>query len=42
MSRVDDGVIEELWNELTKLGVDRSEEVFEGYDVLLNRQNALK
>lgn len=38
----DDGVVEELWSELTKLGIDRSEEVFEGYDVLLNRQNALK
>ena len=29
-----------LWAELEKLGVDRANEVFEGYDVLLNRKLA--
>lgn len=33
-------IIEELWRELEKFGVDRLDEVFEGYDVLLNRKNA--
>jgi len=30
-------VTEALWRELEKIGVDRSQEVFEGYDVLLKR-----
>lgn len=33
-------VARELWTELEKLGVDKTEEVFEGYDVLLNRKLA--
>jgi len=33
-------VVEELWVELSKFSVNRSDEVFEGYDVLLNRKNA--
>lgn len=33
-------IIEELWVELEKFNVSRSSEVFEGYDVLLNRKNA--
>jgi len=32
-------VVEELWVELGKFGVNRIDEVFEGYDVLLNRKN---
>jgi len=32
------GVVEQLWSELEKIGVDRSNEVFDGYDVLLNRK----
>lgn len=28
----------DLWHELAKLGVDRVDEVFEGYDVLMNRK----
>jgi hypothetical protein len=35
-----EGVADELWVELEKFGVRRSDEVFEGYDVLLNRKNA--
>ncbi|MFY9228119.1 MAG: class IV adenylate cyclase [Candidatus Microsaccharimonas sp.] len=31
-------IVEELWRELEKIGVDRSNEVFDGYDVLLNRK----
>jgi adenylate cyclase, class 2 len=33
-------VASSLWTELEKLGVDRTDEVFEGYDVLLNRKLA--
>jgi adenylate cyclase class 2 len=33
-------VRKDLWAELQKLGVDKSNEVFEGYDVLLNRKLA--
>lgn len=33
-------VTAELWAELEKLGVDKVNEVFEGYDVLLNRKLA--
>ena len=33
-------VVEELWTILTRLGVDRSDEVFEGYDVLMNKKRA--
>ena len=33
-------VAEFLWVELEKFGVDRSGEVFQGYDVLLNRKRA--
>lgn len=36
----DDAVAEELWAELVKLGVDRSGEVFEGYDVLMIKKQA--
>ncbi|HSX28927.1 MAG TPA: class IV adenylate cyclase [Candidatus Saccharimonadales bacterium] len=32
-------VTEQLWTELAKLGVDRADEVFVGYDVLLNRKH---
>jgi len=35
-----EGVLENLWTELEKFGVDRSNEVFQGYDVLLNRKRA--
>ena len=31
-------VVEALWAELEKLGVNRADEVFEGYDVLVNRK----
>ncbi|HEY8992251.1 MAG TPA: class IV adenylate cyclase [Candidatus Microsaccharimonas sp.] len=33
-------IVEALWIELEKFGVNRSSEVFEGYDVLLNRKNS--
>lgn len=33
-------VVEDLWVELEKLGVQRSDEVFDGYDVLMNRKIA--
>jgi len=33
-----DLVAKELWTELEKFGVNRSDEVFDGYDVLMNRQ----
>lgn len=33
-----DLIVRELWAELNKLGVDQSNEVFEGYDVLMNRR----
>lgn len=33
-------IVEELWSKLEKIGVDRSNEVFDGYDVLLNRKLA--
>jgi len=32
-------IIEGLWSELEKFGVSRSDEVLDGYDVLLNRKN---
>lgn len=35
-----EAVATSLWDELEKLGVDRSSEVFEGYDVLMNRKLA--
>jgi adenylate cyclase class 2 len=31
-------VAKNLWNELEKFGVDRSDEVFDGYDVLMNKK----
>jgi adenylate cyclase class 2 len=31
-------IAKNLWNELEKFGVDRSDEVFEGYDVLMNKK----
>jgi adenylate cyclase class 2 len=34
------GVVENLWKELEKFGVDRTNEVFHGYDVLLNRKRS--
>jgi len=34
-----DPIVAKLWAELEKFGVARSDEVFEGYDVLLNRKN---
>ena len=33
-------VASDLWIELKKLGVEKAEEVFEGYDVLMNRKLA--
>ncbi len=33
-------IVEELRSELEKIGVDRSNEVFDGYDVLLKRKLA--
>jgi adenylate cyclase class 2 len=33
-------VVDELWAELGKFNVNRSDAVFDGYDVLLNRKNA--
>jgi adenylate cyclase class 2 len=35
-----EGVVENLWRELEKFGVEQSNEVFQGYDVLLNRKRA--
>lgn len=32
-------IIEKLWAELEKFNISRSDEVFEGYDVLLHRKN---
>lgn len=37
-----DAVVEALWAELEKFGVQRQDEVLEGYDVLVNRKNAQK
>lgn len=33
-------IAKELWTALEKFGVSRSDEVFDGYDVLMNRKNA--
>ncbi len=33
-------ITNELWKELERFGVQRSSEVFEGYDVLLNHKHA--
>jgi adenylate cyclase class 2 len=32
-------IVEDLWTVLEKFNVSRSDEVFEGYDVLMNRRN---
>jgi adenylate cyclase class 2 len=32
-------IAKNLWSELEKFGVDRSDEVFEGYDVLMNKKS---
>lgn len=32
-------IVEELWTVLERFNVSRSDEVFEGYDVLMNRKN---
>ncbi len=35
-----DAIANSLWGELDKFGVDRSNEVFDGYDVLINRKKS--